>query len=148
MKKNSKVTAEETAAFEAELDREFGLSDDEDDAAETASTQPKAETTEEKMARLEAELEQGRAKLKKKVSAKALSELNAKSAELEDLRKRNQREKAVKERYRKQYANTFATDADFDRLWETKLREQAMMEEADSQTKEGQSRLPSIYRDF
>jgi hypothetical protein len=84
----------------------------------------------EKIARLEAEVAKGQKALAQKFTVDALRELDKKSAELDDLRQRRKREKQVKEEYRKRYANTFATAEDFDRLWATRLRDDAMVEEA------------------
>lgn len=108
--------------------REFDDEDEDDETVE--ATTPKVETADEKVARLETEVKQGRAAIAEKFSSDALAALQAKSTELADLNKRLTREKALKETYRRRYANsTFVTPAEFDHLWETKLRDEAIAED-------------------
>jgi len=109
--------------------KEFDDEDEDDEISETA--QPKVETLDEKVARLEIEVKQERAALAKTFSHDALAALKVKSAELDDLNKRRMREKALKETYRVRYAKSFVTPDEFERLWDTKLRGEAIAEDVE-----------------
>lgn len=106
------------------------------------------ETTEEKITRLESELAEGQVKLGEQFCASKLDELNTIDAELTNLRRCVEIEKEVKEEYRQRFANSFSTPEDFERLWSTRLRDDAMIETANQGGEIGKGVQHPMYKDF
>jgi len=95
---------------------------------------PKAEKPDAKLKRLETELaglrEQAR-KLTGKELAAAFEVMAEKRTEADTLAAKLTHENAVREQYRQAFLrNSFATAEDFDRVWQTSLRDEAMRREA------------------
>lgn len=137
MGKKNKVDEEKINRFIEEFDREHGYKDDDEEDDTTTAAAPKAETTAERIARLEAEVAAGRRALADNFSVEALRAQDAKTAELDDLKQRVAREKALKDRYWLRYSKSFMTLDEFERRWESELRDKAIQEDAaDADTQE------------
>ena len=132
------------------------LSDDSDAPSESSSEkteqQQKQLTPEEKIKdeimALEESLEKNRAKLKEEFSAETLRQIQSESRQIDKLNETLRYETELREKYRKLFADK-TTDADFSRLWETKLRDEALI--ADAKAKETIVRSlarHSVYRNW
>ena len=112
------------------------------------TTQKNSETAEATIERLEKEIQQVREELKKKASGEAFREIDARQAEIARIKGALAREERIKAEYRLRFKETFALDADFERLWQTRLRDEALMEDADMESRVKAAARHSIYRSF
>jgi hypothetical protein len=121
---------------------------------ENIGSQP--ETNEARIAQLEKEIEKERKTFNesrergKKLDAAAWKKFTAKVAETTDLKQRVKRELEIKAQYREKFlADSFASESDFERLWSTKLRDEALLAEmADKQAIAREHAKHSIYSTF
>jgi hypothetical protein len=98
--------------------------------------------------RLEQEVESKREGFMKKATIEVSRELDEKQAEIDRLRRALEYEQELKAEARLKYRTSIPLDSDFERLWATKLRDEAMLENADMDARvEAASRHP-IYRSF
>jgi hypothetical protein len=98
--------------------------------------------------RLELEIESKREGFQKKPTTVVLRELEEKQAEIDRLRYGLEYERQLKDETRLKYRTSIPLDADFDRLWETKLRDEALLENADTEKQLNAAASHSIYRSF
>lgn len=143
--KNPASSGAEIEAYEEELDRQHGLLDDSEDEFVADA---KAETQEEKALRLEDEIAQSQILLNKNFSVELLQEVESKSTEVKVIRSKITREQSVKESYRKKYESSFASSEDFEDLWKTQLRGEAMAKDAEQQTELGDAMKHPMYREI
>jgi hypothetical protein len=121
---------------------------------ENIGNQPETETNEVRIARLEKEIEKERKAFnenrerKEKFNAAAWKSFEEKVAEVTDLKKRVKREAEIKAKCRKQFlADSFASPSDFEFLWQSKLRNEAMIAEVtEKQARAREAAKHSIYQ--
>lgn len=98
---------------------------------------------------LKTDAAQLRLKLKEKFDVETLRKLEAKTARLAELERREATERRLKEKYRKQYLeNSFASEDDFERLWNEGLRDKAIKENAENRADLAEVMSHSIYSTF
>lgn len=114
----------------------------------TQNAQAIVESTEEKIIRLKTELSEGQAKLREKFDMAKCTELDAVEAEIKNLQRCVKREKEMKEEYRKRFSKSFSTPDDFERLWTTRLRDEAIIENANQGFDIGKAMEHPLYKSF
>lgn len=127
-----------------ELDERFGLSD-EDEPTDVPRPAQKVETAAERLARIEREVEKMRKQHKDAPSLENLQAVNAKQAEAADLRQRLKREEQVKEQYKRNFLQSFATDDDFEVAWRNWMRTEAMKQEAEKSLEMREAERHPLY---
>jgi hypothetical protein len=125
------------------------LLDDSEDESDASSEQTKQVTPEEKIKDgitvLEKSLEKSRAELRREFSVETFRQIQSESKQLDTLKQDLKYETELREKYRKLLGNT--TDEDFSRLWETKLRDKVVMEDAREKEKAARTTSRhSLYR--
>ena len=87
--------------------------------------------------------------LKQNVTAETVRLLREKREELDDLEARQRKEYLLKEAHRRKFLKRgVGTPSDFERLWITRLRDEALLEELDEATGLRGARSHSIYEKF
>ena len=108
----------------------------------------KLKQLENKISELESDAKLHRAVLKKKFDAETYSELKETTGELDDLKRRLKLESEMKEKYRKKYSKSFASEGEFEFLWNSELRDKAMAESAEDETDLSETMRHPIYSKF
>lgn len=112
-----------------DLDSLPELEDDEDVLDDVEVT--REEKQKEQIDLLTNEIDKLRERMKKKFSAETWRELQSKTEQITDLKNRFRREKDMKHRQRERFlAKSFGTAEDFERLWNSTLRDEIMQVEA------------------
>lgn len=84
------------------------------------------ETLTDKITELESQLDIKRAEFKENLTKESLKEVNALSEEISDYKIRLATEQKMREQYWNEYKNTLSPE-DFSRLWEGRLRDEALL---------------------
>jgi hypothetical protein len=129
------------------------FSDGSDTSSEKSEEQQQRQMTAEdkikdEITTLEKSVEEKRAKLRQEFSVEILRQINTEASQIDKLKETLRYETELREKYRKLFADK-TTDADFSRLWETKLRDEALI--ADAKAKETSIRSASrhsVYRNW